>query len=332
MFSRLVRRYIRFTVQLNYLWQLVYVFLLSFIKKEKSIPNNNFTNIYLGKKVFSCYVQEAGLNVSFVDIATLKIERLDNSLLILNNNDFSSELCFEVVSKIKKGSINLQICIWDFDNHHAADTSIRLLHLSDFYFSAHPHNFGVLRRLSLSFKGVLPASVIQWSKDFLLSSLQQMLSSPRSNELFGAHVYYPPFTYRNNVINKVSEVFPGVCFSDLNYHSRTIEDRFTEWCSYKIHFIAPVSDDLPIRLFDALITGGIPIVPLSLKSLLHSLSIDYFVVFYDEHDLDHLHIKVDEAISKFDRDGVDGMKKRINFTLENHHINSRINFLINFTR
>jgi hypothetical protein len=255
--------------------------------------------------------------------------RLDNSILILNNNDFINESCFRAVNKIKKYSKNLHICLWDLDNHHAIANSMRLLYLSDIYLSAHQHNFDLLRRSSSSFFGVLPTSVSQWSKEFLTNSLQYMLSVPRSNELFGAHVHYSPFTSRNNIIDVVSKDFTSVFFSSLNYHNRTIEDRFTEWCSYKVHFIAPVDNDLPTRLLDALITGGIPLVPVKLKSLLHALSIDRFVVFYDELSLDLLSLKVAEAIIKFDEDGAEGMTKRINFIIDRHHIDARINFLIN---
>ena len=43
-----------------------------------------------------------------------------------------------------------------------------------------------------------------------------------------------------------------------------------------------------------------------------------------------LNVAVDEAIIKFDLDGPDGMFGRINYVLDLHHIDSRINFLIDF--
>lgn len=289
----------------------------------------NFSDIYLGNKIFSNYAANRNLNITFLDISTTDKSQLNNSILILNNNDFCSEACFHVVNSIKKKSVNLKVYIWDFDNHHSPN-SIRLLFLSDIYFSAHQHNFDLFRRAATSFLGMLPACVHQWSGEFLTNSLERMLSFPRSNALFGAHIYYPIFFARNEIITSVSKVFPDVCFSNFSYHNRTAEDRFAEWCQYKVHFIAPVDDDLPIRLLDALITGGIPLAPFKLKALLHALSIDDFVVFYDELGLDLLHLKVEEAIIKFDQEGLEGMKKRFYFILENHHIDARINFLINF--
>ena len=332
MFFRLVNLYIRILIRLNYLFQIILVSLTSFLKSKIKIPINNqkCISICLGNKVFSNCVVEPGLNVTLIDISTLKNYRIDNSILILNNNDFCNNSCFHVVNEIKKQSTNLQICIWDFDNHHDLTNTMRLLFLADNYFVAHQHNLDYLRGVSSGFLGVLPASVIQWSKTFLTNSLNDMLFFPRSNELFGAHIYYPKFTSRNTIIHYVSKNFPNVCFSNANYHNRTIEDRFAEWCSYKVHFIVPVNNDLPIRLLDALITGGIPLVPYQLKTLLHALSIDHFVVFYDELELDFLYLKVEEALMKFNEDGVEGMKKRINFIMNHHHIDARINFLVNF--
>jgi hypothetical protein len=331
MFSRLIYRYLWLLSKINFFSQSGLIFLSSFIKNKIKKPTGNqkFSSIYLGSKVFSNCSNQAGFDFSFIDVSTLSNYQYNNSLIILNNNDFCNESCFHAVSKIKRDSNNLQLCIWDFDNHHAIATSMRLLYLSDIYFSAHQHNFDYLRHASSSFFGVLPASVIQWPKDFLTSSFEYMLSVPRSNELFGKHVYYSLFGRRNKIIDAVSQYFPNVCFTNLNYHDRKIEDRFAEWCHYKIHFIAPVDNDLPIRLLDALITGGIPLVPIQLKALLHALSIDHFAVFYDEIDSESLHLKVQEAIIKFDENGADGMKKRINFTMNNHHIDARVNFLIN---
>jgi len=332
MASRLVNRYIRLLIWLNYLSQLLIISLSSFAKNKtkKPVGNQRFKNVYLGSKVFSNCVVDSALNVSFIDISALRNYQLDNSLLILSNNDFCEKSIYHIVSNIKKHSANLQVYIWDFDNHHDLTNSMRLLFLADNYFATHPHNYDFLRRASSGFLGVLPASVIQWSKKFLINSLEKMLYSPRSNELFGAHIYHPKFARRNKIIDTVFKDFPGVCFSNVSYHNRTVEDRFAEWCYYKVHFIVPVDNDLPIRLLDALVTGGIPLVPIQLKTLLHALSIDRFVVFYDELDLDLLNLKVGEAIAKFDEDGAEGMEKRINFIINHHHVDVRINFLINF--
>ena len=42
-------------------------------------------------------------------------------------------------------------------------------------------------------------------------------------------------------------------------------DRLRQWCSHKAHWM--VMNDVPMRLFDALTTGGIAIMPDSLKHM-----------------------------------------------------------------
>ena len=329
--SRFIYLCLKIIVKLHYSFQFLLSFFASFFENSLRVPvvNQKLTNIYLGSKVFSNYSIEPGRNIAIIDISTLQDYRYDNSLLILNNNDFCDKSCYFAVSKIRKYSSNLQIIIWDFDNHHMLANSIRLMFLSNVYFGAHPHNSEFLRRTSSNYFGFIPAGVIQWPKEFLTSHIQSMLSTSRSNELFGPHIFYPTFTRRNKIIELVSTNFSKVCFSNINYHNRSLEDRFAEWCLFKVHLIVPVDHDLPIRLLDALVTGGIPLVPIKLKSSLHALSLDRFIVFYDECKLDALQLKVDEAIMKFDDEGLEGMLVRVNYVLDQHHIDSRINFLIN---
>ena len=331
--SRFIYLFLKSLVKFHYFPQSALSFVASLIQNKLITPVEirNFENIYIGGKVFSNYSIKPGKKIAFIDISTLQNYRYDNSLIILNNNDFCDKSCYSTVLKIKKNSLNLQIIIWDFDNHHLLATSLRLMFLSNIYFGAHQHNFEFLRRTSFKYFGFLSACVVQWPREFLTFHIQNMLFTSRSNELFGPHVHYPAFTRRNNIIKSVSTNFPKVFFSNFSYHNRSLEDRFSEWCNFKIHFIAPVDHDLPIRLFDALVTGGIPLVPIKLKNLLHALSLDSFVVFYNECNLEFLHLKVDEAIIKFDEEGPEGMLTRINFVLANHHIDSRINFLINFS-
>ena len=324
--------FIRLLVKLNIFSQYIRSVISSYFINNITRPFDfqRLTSVFIGAKVFSNYSAICKKEIKIIEIRDLKNRQIDNSILILNNNDFTDESCYLSVSEMKKSASNLCIIIWDFDNHHSLVNSLRLLSLSNVYFAAHQHNFEFLRRASSSYYGVLPPAVIQWSKDFLLNSTSSLLSVSRSNELFGPHVYYQNFSNRNKIIELVSKKFPRVGFTNLTYHNRSHEDRFAEWSHFKTHFISPVDHDLPIRLFDALVTGGIPLVPIKMKSLLHTLSLDRFVVFYDECDLTLLQLKVDQAIIKFEQDGTDGMFERINYVLDRHHIDSRIKFLIDF--
>lgn len=75
------------------------------------------------------------------------------------------------------------------------------------------------------------------------------------------------FWHLNRVISTLSRAFSSIGFSIESFHGRSKEDRLQEWCSHKRHWIMPVLNDVPIRIFDALLTGGSPTVPESMRSL-----------------------------------------------------------------
>ena len=50
-------------------------------------------------------------------------------------------------------------------------------------------------------------------------------------------------------------------FTTHQFHDLTQEQKFLDWVSFKRHFIVLKVNDVPIRLFDAWATGGIPLVP-----------------------------------------------------------------------
>ena len=158
--SRIYYLYLRLLVKIQLFFQAIFGFISSSHKNDhKSDVKQSLVSIYLGNKVFSNYSIRPGDDVSFINISALKNRRFDDSIFILSNNDFSNESSFLVVSEIKKNSSNLQVLIWDFDNHHSLVNSMRLLYLSDFYFAAHLHNFEFLRRASSSYFGFLLKAV-----------------------------------------------------------------------------------------------------------------------------------------------------------------------------
>ena len=109
------------------------------------------------------------------------------------------------------------------------------------------------------------------------------------------------------------------------------EDRLVEWYSHKTHWIAPVLNDVPIRIFDALATGGIPIVPNSLRFLPPVSSIPReFIAFYSATDIVHPHACVAWANGLFDRGGRDGVVDRHRLALRNYHGDTSIRQMLGY--
>jgi hypothetical protein len=145
----------------------------------------------------------------------------------------------------------------------------------------------------------------------------------------GMHVPYERFPFRNSVVSTLSARYPSVGFSSQAFHGRDPEDRLREWCGHKLHWIMPVLNDVPIRIFDALITGGIPMVPASMKLLPGIRDIpEDAIFFFGPLDVIEPEALVRRALERFDSGGRDKIVQRHRFALEEHHGMSRIQTMI----
>ena len=118
--------------------------------------------------------------------------------------------------------------------------------------------------------------------------------------------------------------------SDTNsFLQQTNEERWGEWINYKIHLIAPVAHDIPNRFFDALITGGIPMIPNGLKSHVISAGIpkEYFVCYSPSDIIDPTDL-FGKARKLFDEQGKIGCIKRSLFAFENYHVDMVIEKIV----
>ena len=89
---------------------------------------------------------------------------------------------------------------------------------------------------------------------------------------------------------------------------------------FKRHFIVLKLNDVPIRLFDAWATGGIPLVPESLRfSAVFEDMHPCDVVFYSASDVVTPQAMIEEAHALFDADGQMGILRRHQYGLGRHH-------------
>ena len=206
---------------------------------------------------------------------------------------------------------------WDHDNHHLLSRAVMQAAYSDIYVPAHHENLYLLSRYNWLITAPVYAASFQWPRKFLTEHLPEMLMAERSDAPLGMHFYYPPFTFRNQVIISLNQHYSSIGFLNNPYHSRRLEDRLKEWCSHKSHWITPVLSDVPTRLFDALSTGGVPIVPSSHRFLppLHSIPCGH-VVFYSPADILNPKPVVERANKLFDEGGRDGIATRHRLALQ----------------
>lgn len=223
--------------------------------------------------------------------------------------------------------------MWDMDNHHWHKLSPFLAAHGDVYAPGNHENLYTLTRYNWATVGPVYCATIQWSRRFLTDNLDRMITADRSNAPLGRHAWYADFPHRNRVVSTLSRHYPSIGFTEGNFHGRTPQERLEEWCSHKLHWIAPVLNDVPIRIFDALITGGIPIVPASMRFLPPIRDIDRaHILFSTPDDLLDPRPLVERGNAMFDAGGADGIVTRHRYALENHHGDQRIAQLMDIVR
>jgi hypothetical protein len=219
--------------------------------------------------------------------------------------------------------------VHDFDNHHWAEMSLALAACCDVYFPAHMDNYAVAGRVSPNVVAGIPCGTIQWPISFLETHSSDVLTSTRKPDPLGRHYFYERFKYRNQVLRTVGQHFPSVSLVASDYHGQSALDRWGEWISYKLHFIAPVFNDLPIRFFDALVSGGLPMIPQSLVPYLDFLRIpqEHYIA-YSASDIFEPSNLVRAAVDVFDRLGNEGILARHQYALSNFHADVSIQKMV----
>ena len=258
-----------------------------------------------------------------------KLKKIQNSIVIANNNDVHENGDTSIFELFVEKSNKTIFCAWDWDNHHWLNLSCKLAAIADIYAPSHNENLYQLTRFNQTATNVIPCATVQWHSDFLNDHKHQILNGKRSDSLLGMHIPYSNFKYRLSVIQKISENCPNVGFSSLNFHDLTDLDKLNEWISHKIHLIVPVLNDIPIRLFDALSTGGIPIAPESLKGSLSSF--DFHpndISYYSASDILNIKPLLERTLMNFNQEGTVGINRRLSSAQKFHHGNERIQKII----
>lgn len=251
-----------------------------------------------------------------------------DSIVILSNNNVMVDNTLNKYIQLWLASPTSIFVVWDFDNHHWFSLSSMLAACSDLYVPTHSDNLEPLSRYNNIMMGPVSSGVIQWSKEYLRKHFEMIQDNERSDEPHGTHIDYPQFPYRNKNLKLLAQKMPKVKLVDGSYHSRDQLDRLTEWCSYKVHWIVPVLNDAPIRIYDALITGGIPIVPRSIKYHRDIIDLQQWMLFYDYEDIQNPLTITEKGVNIFNMGGKDGVITRHLIAIEKHHVDDRVKTIL----
>ena len=260
-----------------------------------------------------------------------KKAQLEGCIVIVNNNDAGTIESRTAYAEFFGECTSTCFIAWDWDNHHWLELSPFLAAHSDIYAPAHHENLYLLSRYNWLIAGPVYCSSVQWARSFLTAHLSKMLDAKRSDAPLGMHIPYAQFSFRIQVISTLSQYYPSIGFSNRSFHVRTPEERLKEWYSHKTHWIAPVLNDVPIRIFDALVTGGIPIVPNSLRLLPPVNAIPrQHITFYSPSDIVNPQTLVERSNKFFDEGGCDGIMARHRLALQHYHGDTSVRQMLGY--
>jgi len=242
-----------------------------------------------------------------------------NTIFLLSNELPQKGNINSLINFLKFGlTTSASVILWDWDNHHHLFISTLLSLSSDFYLYSHTSNeYEITNYCDYSFH--LPIASYQWGRGFLEENIELVVRKERSDETLGNFSNYALFQNRNRIIGRLSSKINGVGFIDpATYFKMSDLERFERWTNHKTHLIIPTLDDVPIRIFDALVSGGVVILPqrFAAKPFFKSLGQNDFEL-YDQCDLEEPERLIERANGKFNKEGVGGALRRAGNVLRN---------------
>lgn len=292
-------------------------------KKAASGLFGKVGKVYLGEHLKKCQPLAAGrefipLPPDFLTDPDLHFP--PGSLLFLTNNDVGRNL--PVYMEFYNRNPEVLFVIWDWDSQHWIQMSAMLAMNCDFYISGTSENAFLLSHFNPCVIGPVFIGVHQWTRKFVADHFSVLLEA-RSNEPLGPHAFYGNYQRRNRALATVTKTFPTVGFASNDYKHKSDLDNFREWAAHKTHWIAPVLGGVPIRVYNALMVGGIPIVPSFYRNLPEVALLGDIPLYYEVADLIDPRAINDQAVASFDAAGQSGLIQRVAEALDKHHIDNR---------
>ena len=258
------------------------------------------------------------LAADFLDAPPTDVPR--GSVFLLLNNDIGKSLTRYI--DFYRAHPQALFIVWDWDSQHWVQMSTLLAMNCDVYVPASSENAFLLSHFNPCVLGPVYVGAHQWTRRFLMDHFD-LLMAPRAATPFGPHVHYAKYPKRNRAVASLARHFESVRFTDNRFKARTDEENLREWAGYQSHWIVPVLGGVPIRVYNALVTGGIPIVPAFYRNLPEVAVLGTSPLYYGVHDLIEpaaIHAAANRRFMSQD-DG--GLVQRITEALATQHVDSR---------
>ncbi|HEX6190507.1 MAG TPA: glycosyltransferase [Pyrinomonadaceae bacterium] len=243
----------------------------------------------------------------------------------------------EALCKLREAKCEIPVVGWFWDNHHHVFDNYRTAGGLDICIAGHAFAENYLKSRRYLTASPVPLCVTQWTKSEAEQFFARFARCDRSDDLFGGFVRYGIANKRNELVQRlIDEGMTGIYFleeSDLErYFGKSPEQRFENWSSHKASLCLPLAGDVSQRLFDALLTGQIPIVPDDLPDLDAIIPVEMQeklpIIRIKQYAPPEVRAAHQIANSLFDQAGAAGILRRHEFVMNNHMFSNRIGSIL----
>ena len=244
-----------------------------------------------------------------------------------------SDLSVPIWNLRRKLSDDAMVAVWFWDNHLSHMNNLRTALAADFVFPSHAYIAHYLFNPVSVVAGSIPACSAQWTGDEAQRILLSHAGRPRAPKALLNYVDYE-FSWRSGLLRELAascrdaDVLLMPPNERSRYFSKTREQRLAEWLHYKATVILPVDKDLSTRVFDALLAGQIPIVPLMVSDfdrvIPPQVQAELGIVRVNGLNTGEIQAAIAEALRRFDAMGAEGVERRQQFVLRHHMLHQRV--------
>jgi tetratricopeptide (TPR) repeat protein len=245
------------------------------------------------------------------------------------------------IRKLRSSGYNGAMIGWFWDNHHHLFDNFAVSEQLDVVLPGHAFAAAYLRNRQAVQGPSVPLCVTQWTGREAENLYASLVGLKRRDQLYGGFVRYAFAKKRNNLIEDLTnEGHKGVSFLEetnlAKYFDLSSHDRFEEWMSHKVSICLPLAGDLSQRLFDALLTGQVPIVPSDVRDLDAVISPELQaklpIIRFNKYDASEVLAAHRLALDRFNSDGDEGALRRHRFVLEGHTFSARIREILRISQ
>jgi tetratricopeptide (TPR) repeat protein len=274
-----------------------------------------------------------GMNVSFYDAIDPAV--LASADLVISLVHIYKE--HAALRKAREDGCETPIVGWFWDNHHHVFDNYRTASDLDICIPGHSFASSYLRSAKYLTAPAVPLCVTQWSAAEAAEFFKRYGRSERGDALYGGFVRYSMAAKRNRLIEQVIDAgMKGLYFLEEHalerYFGMSLDKRFEAWTAHKASLCLPLAGDLSQRLFDALLTGQVPIVPEDVYDLDQVIPSSAFeelpIIRLSAYHPDAVKEAHSRAIDCFNRQGYEGALRRHQYALKNHVFLSRVRSII----